>query len=410
MDPTDADRTVLRPGGARVPDEDATVLRSSPGPTTEPTPPPVPPATAWTNRAPAGAVTRDLPRYQAPVEVIEAPDPGPGWRRIAALFLATAVVAVLAGVGYVRFLHHPQVDPDTQVQVSQTAVGPQFTRADEMVRTYLEAVASGDTLAAQQLGDMGSGDPAAITPEAYARSLATHPLTAIQVSSSGDNPTSVRARYLMGDQAVDTRMRVVRSANGSWRLARSTVEIALTNRSAPTLPVRLNEAPINSGVAELMPGHYVVSSGLPFIDYPADNSLTITNLEYQGRVERELTPMITVQGRQALLAAARASLDTCLQARTLTPEGCPNRLEAGAPYLPESVRWTLLNDPFEAAPAALDPTDPTRGQVQVLLKFGVSFDFADGSTNGSQVLDAVSASVSADLMVDEASGIEVVWR
>lgn len=410
MDPTDEDRTVLRPGTPRLPpDEDATILRPSTDRTKTERQPPAP-TTDWMTRAPAGAMTRDLPRYQAPVEVIEAPASGPDWRRIAALFLATAVVAVLAGFGYVRFVHRQKVDPSTQVSVSQTAVGPQFTRADDMVRSYLQAVAAGDTVVARDLGDMGSGDAAAISPEAYARSLATHPLTAIQVSASGDNPSSVRARYLIGDQEVDTRVRVVRTANGSWRLARSTVEIALTNRSAPSLPVRLNEATISSGVAELLPGHYVVSSGLPFIDYPADNSLTITNLEYEGRVERELTPMITPAGRQALVAAAQESLDACLQARTLTPEGCPNRLEAGAAYLPETVRWSLVNDPFATAPPALDSTDPTRGQVSVLLKFGVSFTYADGSTNGEQTLDTLSASVSASLLVNDPGQIEVLWR
>lgn len=413
-----ADATVLR---ERTPGEepsDATVLRAPAVTTNNPEAPnsgseqPItqPQAPEWLRRAPAGAATKNRPRYERPVEIIEAPPAPKPWRKITILFVATITVAVLAGVGYVRFIHRQSIDPTTQVSQSAKTEGPQFTRADQLVRSYLAALAAGDSETAKSLGGQGSGDPAAITKDAYARSLAQYPISQIRVAAAGENPSSVEASYQLGDQPVTTRMRVSRTADGSWQLARSTVEIALTNRAAPELPVRLNDEPISSGVAELLPGHYVVSSGLPYIDYPEDNSLTITNLDYVGRVERELTPTITPEGRDALLNAARASIDRCLQAKTLNPAGCPNQLAAGKQYQPETVRWSLINDPFQTTVPALDSTDPTRGQATMLLKFQVSFSFADGSTNGEQLLDATSASVSASLLIADDDQIEVQWR
>ncbi len=364
---------------------------------------------SWISGVPrVGGYARPVNRYVAPVEVVEQETPPINWKRMATLVVATVLVAVLAGWAYVTYLHHPAPPPETQISQSG-GTGPRFARADQLVREYLQALSEGNTQLAMSLGATGTSNTSIITQEAYARSLQTHPITDIRVPNAPDNATSIEAHYRLGDQQVDTQIRVVRDSTGSWQLSHSTVEITLASPADDSMPIVLNGVVLTSNTVQLLPGHYTVTSGLPFIDYPADNSLTITNLEFDAQVQRSLTPMITEQGRTALIQAASAALNSCLAAKTLTPTGCPNQLGTNTPYDPSSVRWSLANDPFSNAPPALDSRDPSRGQMSVLLKFSVSFTYTDGSTNGEQNLNSVSASVSASLVVQSADQLQIAW-
>ncbi len=357
---------------------------------------------------PAGRFDRPADRYAIPEpepEVVARKFP---WRRLLAWLVAMVLVGAGAGWAYVRFLHDPQPDDDTVVQASASA-RPKIPRADDLVRQYLDALAAGDTELAMSLGAVGAGDRAAIAPAAYAESLKVFPITDIRVPQMDAATTEVSASYLIGDRAEDTRFRVVRGDDGSWELAHSTVQVELQNPNATGMPVLLNGAPIRTGLAEVLPGHYTVTTGLPLVDYTEANSVVITNLEYDGRVQRVLTPVLTNAGRDALLAAGRSALSACLYSGSLTPAGCPNQLVSSAGYDPSSVRWEVVNDPFSAANLALDPTDQSNGQVSLVLQFAVAFSYSDGSTNGRQVLAPVSASYSGSLLVNNADDVRVSW-
>lgn len=370
------------------------------------------PQTAWTGpptTPPVGRFARPVERYQIPEIEAEPVERSFPWRRAIGWLLATILVGVSAGWAYVRFVHDPRPDDDTVVTTSASA-GPRIPRADTLVRQYLEALAAGDTATAMSLGAVGDGNPAAISPAAYARSLQTHPITEIRVPQLDNATTEVPASYRVGDQEVSTRFRVTRDDTGSWQLAHSTVQIELQVPNASGMPVLVNGVAIPSGVAEVLPGHYEVSTGLPLVGYPEHNSVLITNLEYDGRVQRVLTPVLTQAGRDAMLAAGRDALSACLGMASLAPPGCPNQVSNPAPYDPGSVRWELIGNPFGAANPALDPVDQTRGQVSMVLQFGVRFSYTDGSTNGYQALDPVSASYSGSLLVDTTQAVEVGWK
>lgn len=358
---------------------------------------------------PSARFGRPADRYEIPApppEVVERKIP---WRRVLGWFVVVVLVGMAAGWGYVRFLHNPVADPDTEVSTSASA-GPKIPRADDLVRQYLQALSVGDTETAMSLGQVGNGNPAAITPEAYAISLERYPITDIRVPQMDNATTEVPASYRIGETEVNTRFRVVRDDSGSWALAHSTVQVELQNPTAASMPVLVNGVPIPSGIAEVLPGHYEVSTGLPLVAYPANNAVTITNLEYDGRVQRVLTPVLTDAGRDAMLAAGRAALSACMHSGSLTPAGCPNQLASSAPYDAASVQWELVNNPFVDANPALDPIDQTLGQVSLVLRFGVRFSYSDGSTNGYQELAAVSASYSGSLLATDADQLSVFWR
>ncbi|GAA2179435.1 hypothetical protein GCM10009785_06100 [Brooklawnia cerclae] len=367
---------------------------------------------AWSG--PPGA--RTASRFDRPADRYEIPAPEPEarvfrfpWKRMIAWTIALVIVGVGAGWAYVRFWYDPLPDQDTIVEPSQTQ-GPRFARADEVVRQYLEALAAGDTATAMSMGPLGAGSTAAIRPDAYARSLASFPISDIRVPQVDSATTEVAASYRIGGQDVQTRFRVTRDDTGSWQLAASTVQVEFRNPNAQELPILLNDTAVpGGGLAELLPGRYQVGTGLPLITYPANNELTITNLEYQGQVQRVLTPELTDQGKQALLDAGRETLQACMNAGTLQPEGCPNSIVPSYPYDPASVRWELVNSPFADAVPALDPADQTVGQLSVVLQFAVSFTYTDGSTNGRQLLAPVSAGLSGSLLVDDADDFEVAW-
>lgn len=358
--------------------------------------------------APGGRFARPADRYEIPIE--QAPEEVQpfNWRRLISSLVVVVVVGVVAGWAYVRFLYDPAPDDDTVVQISQSA-GPRMERPDQLVREYLNALAAGDTTTALSLGAVGSGDPSAISPEAYAVSLLTYPITDIQVPQIDTATTEVPASYRIGDQQVNTRFRVVRDDSGSWQLAHATVQVELQKPTAPDLPVRLNGVVIPGGVAEVLPGHYQVSTGLPFVDYPQASAVAITNLEYDGLVQRQLTPVLTPQGREALLAAGQASLSDCLAAASLTPAGCPNQLTAPAPYDPGSVQWTLVVDPFTEANPALDPADQSRGLVSMVLRLQVGYNYTGGGANPAQTLAAQSVSYSSSLLAEDGEALVVTW-
>lgn len=357
---------------------------------------------------PAGRFGRPEDRYEIPKPpVIEAP-PSFAWRRLIAWLLATAVLAVTAGWVYVEFIRNPKPDGETVVPPAASASGPQIERADDLVHEYLSALAAGDTELARSLGTVGDGDPAAISPQAYQASLQQAPITDIRVPSMDGASTEVPASYRMGDVEVNTRFKVRRDDQG-WRLTRSTVQVELQNPHATAMPVLLNGVPITGEKAEVLPGYYNVTTGLPLVDYPVRNVIDINSLEFDGIIQLRLTPELTQAGRDAMLAAGRASLSACMNSGSLTPAGCPNQLVSSGSYDPGSVRWELVNDPFAQANPALDTADQTLGQVPLVLRFAVSFTYSDGSTNGRQVLAPVSASYSGSLLVDDADAMQVEW-
>lgn len=357
---------------------------------------------------PTGRFDRPIDRYEIPVEQVEQVAKPFPVRRLITSLLVMVLIGVAAGWGYVRFLHNPTADDDTVVQGSASA-GPKVERADQLVRDYLTALSVGDTELAMSLGHVGEGDPAAISPEAYQASLAAFPITDIRVPNLDNATTEVPASYRIGDEVVETRFKVTRDDQGSWELANATVQVELETPNAESMPVLLNGVPISGGLAEVLPGRYTVSTGMPLVDYPANSTVTITNLEYDGRVQRVLTPQLTDAGRAALLEVGQAALSTCLGSGSLDWGNCPNRIIGSAPYDPGSVRWEVLGNPWDQTNVALDAADPTQGRVTMIMQFAVSFTYTDGSTNGRQVLPQVLATYSGSMLVGHPNELEVFW-
>lgn len=353
---------------------------------------------------------RPVSRYQIPVEQTEPQPRSVNWKRIVTILVSVVVLGVAAGWVYVEFFRNTRPDEATIVANQSTAANqPRIAQPDAVVRQYLNALANGDVATAMSLGPRSDGDTSAISPEAYAKSLKTHPITNIKVPRQPNAATYVNASYKIGDQQVDSRFKVVRDDAGGWQLAQSTIHFHFNSPDAEQIPLQLNGVPISGRDAALLPGSYSVGTGLPYLNFGDDTNMLITNLEYEGVVQRSLTPTLTQQGAQVLMDAGRASLNACMAAGSLTPPGCPNQLRAASPYEPGTVRWSLLNDPFVNTSAALDVNDQTRGQASLLLSFEVSFRYTDNTTSGNQQPTPVNASFSASMLVSDPSQLIVTW-
>lgn len=354
--------------------------------------------------------SRPVDRYTVPEEEIEQPKHTLNVRTLLIGLVGLIIFGIVAGFLYVRFIRDVAPSADVSVKPStSTSGGPRIGTPEEVVRKYLHALADGDVTTAISMGPRSPGEMVAITSQAYAKSLQTHPITDISVPRQDNVSSFVAASYKVGGQQVDTRFRVQRNDDGGWRLARSTIEFKFNYRNAEGLPLLLNGERLEGTTAALLPGSYSVATGLPFIDFGRDDRVTISNLEYEGTVQRTLTPALTAEGGKVLLQAGRNSLQECLNSGSLNPSGCPNQMHASAPYEPSSVKWALIDDPFANTAGSLDINRATWGQASVLLRFEVSFTYTDGTTSGTQRPTPITASFGADMSVTDQAAVRVVW-
>ena len=73
-------------------------------------------------------------------------------------------------------------------------------------------------------------------------------------------------------------------------------------------------------------------------------------------------PGFPTEWRQLAIDAARAELQTCAQSLELAPVGCPQQPEgAGVLATPDSVQWSLLNQPLAGAAAVAQPKTEVAG-------------------------------------------------
>lgn len=344
-------------------------------------------------------------RFVAPEE--EAPEPETEPRNLLLPALAGLVLlGVIAGALWWIFLGRPQNGPGTEVIASHSAAVT-VKKPDEVVRQYLNALAEGRIDDALALGPVGVGSRAALTPAAMERSRQTMSISDIQVGQVDDAATEVPARYTIGGERVSTTIKVRRQADATWQLASSTVTLRITGVRSKDVPVLVNGMEVGDAQqVEVVPGYYVVTTGLPFIDYDAGTEARVTTLDTHIEIPR-LTTVVTPEGNNALLAAGRASLDSCLRQTTLAPAGCPFGGQVSGSVVPGSVQWSLADDVWAGYAPRLEPTT---GIATAPLTLRTDLTFALDGGRRSQQTVVTNTALQADLTVREARDIKVSWQ
>lgn len=170
----------------------------------------------------------------------------------------------------------------------------------------------------------------------------------------GDTGT-VAAHYQVGGQTVDLALPVSRVGT-AWKMTAVTSRVDLGAAGAP--PRTVFGALPGSPTVDLFPGTYRIATSSTFVTL-AEPDLVVSAPDPLGAEAQHWSggsPGLSTQARTAITEAARDSLSGCLGQKSLTPAGCPIAITTGAAITvrPETITYTLLDDPWPKAEVAFD--------------------------------------------------------
>ncbi|WP_297739222.1 hypothetical protein [uncultured Tessaracoccus sp.] len=356
---------------------------------------------------------RDQSRYEAPVIEEERPRSPFPWKMVVGVFTVVVVLAVAAGTLYALVLRKPKIDERTIVKPSGSASTETILTPQDAVSQYLHALADGDIDKALKLGKRG-GDEAStmalLSPKAHQAMRQKAPIEDIKILTTDRRASEVEVSYTLAGEPVQTTIPVVLDDRGSYELEHTTVTVVIELVQAESLPLLVNgvEVPKVQPI-EVVPGVYDLSTGLPFIQYPSDNSFTIGSLQFADQTSLPATPTLTSQGSDAFRSAIQRALERCTEVQAPNPDGCPQGVRPAKPIKPGTLKWTLVGNPLAGTQPSLSTDDLSIGVVTLNMTFNLTFEYADGSNPGTQELK-VTARASANMLGKSPEDVVVTWN
>jgi hypothetical protein len=304
---------------------------------------------------------------------------------------AIVLVLIVLGVGAVVLLNRDNdtatdpVDPPVSGGTAPsggTSAPPSVvnSKADEAVKSYLEALAAGQAAVALALGKDQPTDTTFLTDAVLADSLKRAPITGITVSPPSDEwDNSIEASYKLGDQQVNETF-TVRKTGDKYLLYDVAQDVDLQTVRSRTLPLLINGVAVQADKVYLFPGSYVLTSGNEYANYGEGTLVLKHPADYPDAYK--LRPELTKAGDDALIDAARAKLTSCLKEPKLRPAGCAffNLRElAGQDIDEKTIKRTMEGDPWSNAEPRLNHQDPGVAEVSVSVTWSAT---AKGSEDG----------------------------
>jgi hypothetical protein len=190
-----------------------------------------------------------------------------------------------------------------------TSAPPQVvnSKADEAVKSYLEALAAGQAGLALALGKDQPTDTTFLTDAVLADSLKRAPITAISVSSPDDEyDNSVEASYKLGDQQVNETFTVQKTGD-NYLLYDIAQNFSVESIRSRTLPLLINGVAVQSDEVYLFPGSYLLTSGNEYASY-GNGALVVKHPgDYPNAYE--LRPKLTLNYQDPAIAEVGISID-----------------------------------------------------------------------------------------------------
>jgi hypothetical protein len=271
-----------------------------------------------------------------------------------------------------------------------TSAPPQVvnSKADEAVKSYLEALAAGQAGVVLALGKDQPTDTTFLTDAVLADSLKRAPITAISVSPPDDEyDNSVEASYKLGDQQVNETFTVQKTGD-NYLLYDIAQNVSVESIRSRTLPLLINGVAVQSDEVYLFPGSYLLTSGNEYASY-GNGALVVKHPgDYPNAYE--LRPKLTKAGTDAFVDAAKAKLAACVKEPKLRPAGCAFfnlRERQGQDIDEKTIKRTIDGDPWSNAEPKLNYQDPAVAEV------GISIDWS-ATAKGRE--DGRSATFTAD--------------
>lgn len=356
---------------------------------------------------------RDQSRFEAPV-IEEERSRGPfPWKMVVAVFTVVVVLAVAAGTFYALVLRKPTVDERTIVKPSGSASAGNIRTPQAAVSEYLHALADGDIDKALSLGERGGDETSTmvlLSRKAHQAMREKAPIENIKILTTDKKASDVEVSYTLAGQPVHTSIPVVLDDRGSYELERTTVTVVIELVQAESLPLKVNgvEVPKVQPI-EVVPGVYNLSTELPFIQYPSDNSFTIGSLQFAEETLLPATPAFTNIGNDAFRSAVERSLEQCVEMQAPSPKGCPQGVRPAKAIKPGSIKWSLVGNPLVGVQPSLSTDDLSIGVATLDMTFNLEFQYADGSNPGTQELK-VTARASANMLAENPDEVVITWN
>lgn len=232
--------------------------------------------------------------------------------------------------------------------------------AELAVTQYLMALSTSDANTALSFARAMPADTRFLTNEQLQKSNALAPISEILVDKTGTNqPTAVTAHYKIGAEPVDVTLDVNKTATG-WKIDKVANELDFTAAQSTGLSLLLNDQKIESSVVAVFPGSYKVITQNKFLSL---GEQTLVVKDTTSAIATAFTPVITEEGKAAILTAAKAKWAACLAEKALVPNDCGFGAAApeGVTIATDSIKWTQTAAavPVERATVAVDSEDAT---------------------------------------------------
>ncbi|MFT3875776.1 MAG: hypothetical protein QM708_05055 [Propioniciclava sp.] len=272
--------------------------------------------------------------------------------------------------------------------------------------TYLTALSTADADAALDSLAERPANTALLTRGVLEASLRDAPLTGIEVSDAQENgdQATVRATYKLGDREVSTQLQIVGKAGRDWKIADGTADL-----SVPVVAgVAINGASLTETVNPVFPGVYTAAASSEFLSVTGEQTQAVVTDPAQEGGTIAVTAALSDAGREAVLSTVKTRFDECLASTVSRPADCPFGFsEDGVEIAPDSVRFSLTNDPWADFAPTVDPATLLASGTFHFEVTGTATATAFGLTGDvsrSQVADrAYEVDLSKDPRV-------VVWR
>lgn len=357
--------------------------------------------------------TRQLPPVAGPSfddTISTGPESGSERRpRRRGLVIAVVGVLVLAIVGVLGWRL-------VQVQRFEQALAEDSAAAVGAVDGYFRALSAADAEAALAVAAAEPAETSLLTDDVLASVQESGGLQDLRVGEAsiandpaqrrvGDTGT-VDVSYTVGEVPVELDLPVSRTGD-TWKVAAATSQVDL---GGGDILRSVNGFPAGASVVQLFPGSYTVAAASPLVAL-AEPRLVVTAPDPAGAETQTWTggqAQLSDEGRAAVLAAARSSLEACLGQRSLTPEGCPIAVDAGPDITVDTstIRYSVVGSPWEDAQLSLD--SDTRASGVLDLTYRIQASATSGGVAGvvAQNIDQQTGFV-ADLSGEEP---QITWQ
>lgn len=281
-------------------------------------------------------------------------------RRTTMIAVAAAIALVLVVTGALLFRNY-----QNQVSAQRAAEEARIVAADRQaeltrqegaaagaVQGYLDALASSDaekalTFAAAE----PEGDNTLLSRDALMEANKRAALTGAEVNGTTlteDSPGvwtsgTVQATYSIGDQAQTVDL-PIRRVGEDWKLDRVSAPVKLGLEGPERL---VNGVTVPPGAYNLFPGSYSVTSANPLISLGEPDYLLASPVDPE--TEWEPVPVLSEEGRNRSIEAAKGALNQCLQSKELAPPACPfiHWQQGDLEIDTSTINYTVTNDPWE---------------------------------------------------------------